>query len=51
MANQYEVVYKPKNNTNTRTTKHTATSEQKAKEVVEKMGGGGNVVISVKKVG
>lgn len=47
MANQYEVVYKQKNGTVTKTTKITSTSEQKAKETIEKMGGG-NIVISVK---
>ena len=49
MANQYAVEYKQKNGTTKRTTKITSTSEQKAKETVEKMGGG-NIVISIKVV-
>jgi len=47
MASQYTVEYKQKNGTIKRTTKITATSEQKAKETIEKMGGG-NIVISIK---
>jgi hypothetical protein len=47
VAKQYEVTYKPKNGTSKKTTKITSTSEQKAKETIEKMGGG-NIVISVK---
>lgn len=50
MAHRYEVVYKEKNSTSTRTTKLTAISEQRAKETIERMGGG-NVVISVKQIG
>ena len=49
MAQQYEVTYKQKGGTIKKTTKITASSEQKAKETIEKMGGG-NTVISVKVV-
>lgn len=47
MAQQYEVTYKQKGGTIEKTTKITSMNEEKAKETIEKMGGG-NVVLKVK---